>query len=126
MCSQVTCGGLQSAHTAAIAALCAERGVRAHLLVRGERPAVPTGLHLYARMLGRVTYVGRGEYADRKAMFAAHVQRVEAAAPDGSKVRQKQDNCIAAPHSCFALESRGLPIHQLWWVPGQGFAMGRV
>lgn len=31
---QVTCGGLQSAHTAAVAALAAEHGMRAHLLVR--------------------------------------------------------------------------------------------
>ena len=30
---QVTCGGLQSAHTAAVAALAAEHGIRAHLLV---------------------------------------------------------------------------------------------
>ena len=85
-CAQITCGGLQSSHTAAVAQLCAERGVRAHLLVRGERPAVPTGLHLYARMLGRVTYVGRAEYADREAMFEAHLRRVQADAPRGAKV----------------------------------------
>lgn len=41
---QVTCGGLQSAHTVAVAAACAERGLNAHLLVRGEQPTVPTGL----------------------------------------------------------------------------------
>ena len=71
-----------------MAALCAERGVRAHLLVRGERPAVPTGLHLYARMLGHVTYVSRSEYANRETMLASHVRRVEAAAPSGAKVRR--------------------------------------
>ena len=43
MAPQVTCGGLQSAHTAAVASACAEKGITAHLLVRGERPAVPTG-----------------------------------------------------------------------------------
>ena len=42
----VTCGGLQSAHALAVAAAAAEHGKRAHLLVRGERPAVPTGSHL--------------------------------------------------------------------------------
>lgn len=42
----ITCGGLQSAHTLAVAAAAAEHGKRAHLLVRGERPAVPTGSHL--------------------------------------------------------------------------------
>ena len=72
----MTCGGLQSAHTAAVAALCAEQGLRAHLLVRGERPAVPTGLHLYARMYGCVTYIPRREYSDRDAMFEAHSARI--------------------------------------------------
>lgn len=42
----VTCGGLQSAHTLAVAAASAQHGKRTHLLVRGERPAVPTGSHL--------------------------------------------------------------------------------
>lgn len=56
----VTCGGLQSTHTLAVAAAAADHGKRAHLLVRGERPAVPTGTHLYARMLAhRVEYVSR-------------------------------------------------------------------
>ncbi len=33
----MTCGGLQSAHTAAVAALAAEHGMRAHLLVSISR-----------------------------------------------------------------------------------------
>ena len=82
----MTCGGLQSAHTAAVAALCAEQGLRAHLLVRGERPAVPTGLHLYARMYGHVTYIPRSEYSDRHAMFEMHTARVRAEGGDGSHV----------------------------------------
>lgn len=74
----VTCGGLQSAHTVAVAAACAEHGRRAHLLVRGERPAVPTGHHLYARMLAhRLEYVPRSEYADRGAMFAGYLERLQ-------------------------------------------------
>lgn len=72
----VTCGGLQSAHTMAVAAACAEHGIRAHLLVRGERPAVPTGHHLYTRMLGRVEYVSRVDYADRQAMLDRYVERL--------------------------------------------------
>lgn len=82
----MTCGGLQSAHTAAVAALCAEQGLRAYLLVRGERPAVPTGLHLYARMYGHVTYVPRSEYADRDTMFETHAARVGAEAGGGAQV----------------------------------------
>ena len=86
LAAQVTCGGLQSAHTAAVAAACAERGMRAHLLVRGERPAVPTGYHLLARMFGEVTYVPRSEYADRAAMFAHHTDRVRRALGPDAKV----------------------------------------
>lgn len=66
---QLTLGGLQSAHTAAVAAACAEQGLRAHLLVRGERPAIPTGYHLLARMFGHVTYITRSEYADRASLL---------------------------------------------------------
>ncbi len=42
MALQVTCGGLQSAHTAAVAVAAAELGLglRSHLLVRGEPPKV--------------------------------------------------------------------------------------
>ena len=83
---QVTCGGLQSAHTAAVAAACAERGMRTHLLVRGERPQLPTGYHLLTRMFGEVTYVPRSEYADRAAMFARHTARVRAALDPDAKV----------------------------------------
>ena len=36
----LTCGGAQSAHCAAVAFLAAERGLAAHLLLRGEPPAV--------------------------------------------------------------------------------------
>ena len=84
---QITCGGLQSAHTAAMAAACAEHGIRAHLLIRGERPPMAaTGYHLLSRLLGEVTYVPRSEYADRRAMFATHQTRVQAKAQPGCKV----------------------------------------
>ena len=74
---KLTCGGLQSAHTAAVAAACAEQGIRAHLLVRGERPAVPTGFHLLARMFAQVTYISRSEYADRPAMLKKHAEQIK-------------------------------------------------
>ena len=77
-CEQVCCGGVQSAHTAAVACLCAEVGMRAHCIVRGERPAVPSGHLLVAGMFGSVQHVSRGEYADREAMLARHAARVAA------------------------------------------------
>ena len=86
VCLQLTCGGVQSAHTAAVAAACAEQGIRAHLLVRGERPAVPTGYHLLTRMYGNVMYVTRSEYADRQAMMTKYAQQLQKEAPTDMQV----------------------------------------
>lgn len=66
----ITCGGLQSAHLLAVAALAAQHGMRSHLLVRGNRPDVLTGNHLFAKLFSSTTvYVSRSEYADREEMF---------------------------------------------------------
>ena len=48
---------LQSSHIVAVAGICGEQGLRAHHLVREERPALPTRLHLYAHMYWRVAYI---------------------------------------------------------------------
>ncbi|KAG0600900.1 hypothetical protein M758_11G069400 [Ceratodon purpureus] len=72
----VTCGGCQSAHTAAVAVACAEMGMKAHLLLRGERPAIPTGYNLVAGMYGYVTYIPRSEYADRQTMLQKYAMQL--------------------------------------------------
>ncbi|XP_042376864.1 D-cysteine desulfhydrase 2, mitochondrial-like isoform X4 [Zingiber officinale] len=72
----ITCGGAQSAHTAALAVCCAERGMRAHLLLRGEQPAVPTGYNLVSLMYGSVSYVPRSVYANRNEMLMKHAELV--------------------------------------------------
>ncbi|GAQ82667.1 hypothetical protein KFL_001190100 [Klebsormidium nitens] len=77
----ITCGGMQSAHTAAVAVACAESQMTAHLLLRGERPQILTGYTLVCHMYGHVTYVPRSEYADRDAMFAKHVDRLSKRGP---------------------------------------------
>eukprot|EP00899_Mesostigma_viride_P021277 jgi/Mesvir1/29150/Mv25113-RA.1 len=87
----VTCGGCQSAHTAAVAAVCAERpsAMRCHLLLRGERPQVPTGYNLVAGMFAhRVRYVTRSVYADRDAMFAAYVRDLVGQGGGGGGARE--------------------------------------
>ncbi|KAF8096389.1 hypothetical protein N665_0309s0016 [Sinapis alba] len=79
----VTCGGCQSAHTAAVAVSCAERGVRSHLLLRGEQPEVLTGYNLVSTMYGNnVEYVPRSKYANREEMLRTHADLV--AGEDGS------------------------------------------
>ncbi|GIL81921.1 hypothetical protein Vretifemale_10682, partial [Volvox reticuliferus] len=78
----VTCGGVQSAHLAAVAVVAAEAGLRSHLLVRGEPPKVPSGYHLVTRMYGtEVTYVSRTEYANRQAMLTSRAAAVREASP---------------------------------------------
>ncbi|CAI7821281.1 unnamed protein product, partial [Closterium sp. NIES-54] len=80
----VTCGGSQSAHTAAVAVACAERGLKAHLVLRGELPKVPTGNALVSHMFGCPGYVSRAEYADRE---KALLSRAAAVAGEGGMVQ---------------------------------------
>ncbi|XP_038893330.1 D-cysteine desulfhydrase 2, mitochondrial isoform X3 [Benincasa hispida] len=74
--SQVTCGGCQSAHAAATAVLCAERGLRSHLLLRGEQPEFLTGYNLMSTIYGNVTYVPRSIYANREKMLKSQADLV--------------------------------------------------
>ncbi|KAI4317337.1 hypothetical protein L6164_025211 [Bauhinia variegata] len=72
----VTCGGCQSAHTAAIAVLCAEKGIKSHLLLRGEQPTILTGYNLMSSIYGDVTYVARSVYANRESILNSHANSV--------------------------------------------------
>ncbi|XP_050947187.1 D-cysteine desulfhydrase 2, mitochondrial isoform X5 [Cucumis melo] len=74
--SQVTCGGCQSAHAAATAVLCAERGLRSHLLLRGEQPEFLTGYNLMSTIYGNVTYVPRSIYANREKVLKSQADLV--------------------------------------------------
>ncbi|KAI3516158.1 hypothetical protein L1887_15069 [Cichorium endivia] len=72
----VTCGGCQSAHAAAVAVSCAERGIKAHLLLRGEQPQILTGYNLISMLYGNVTYVPRSLYANRQKMLTSHAHSI--------------------------------------------------
>ncbi|XP_038893329.1 D-cysteine desulfhydrase 2, mitochondrial isoform X2 [Benincasa hispida] len=67
----VTCGGCQSAHAAAT-----ERGLRSHLLLRGEQPEFLTGYNLMSTIYGNVTYVPRSIYANREKMLKSQADLV--------------------------------------------------
>ncbi|XP_023541196.1 D-cysteine desulfhydrase 2, mitochondrial isoform X2 [Cucurbita pepo subsp. pepo] len=67
----VTCGGCQSAHAAAT-----ERGLRSHLLLRGEQPELLTGYNLMSTIYGNVTYVPRSIYANREKMLKTQAELV--------------------------------------------------
>ncbi|CAM8956547.1 unnamed protein product [Rhodiola kirilowii] len=83
----VTCGGCQSAHTAALcnalfvmqllngaSVTCAERGLNSHLLLRGEQPEILTGYNLIPSIYGTVTYVPQSLYAMRDNMLKKHAE----------------------------------------------------
>ncbi|CAM8953481.1 unnamed protein product [Rhodiola kirilowii] len=70
----VTCGGCQSAHTAAVGVTCAERGLNSHLLLRGEQPEILTGYNLISDIYGNITYVPRSLYALREDMLKKHAK----------------------------------------------------
>ncbi|CAK7332469.1 unnamed protein product [Dovyalis caffra] len=72
----VTCGGCQSAHAAAVAVSCAERGIKSHLLLRGEQPEVLTGYNLISTLYGDITYAPRSIYAHRVNMLKNHADLV--------------------------------------------------
>ncbi|XP_031263883.1 D-cysteine desulfhydrase 2, mitochondrial [Pistacia vera] len=72
----VTCGGCQSAHATAVAVSCAERGLKCHLLLRGEQPEVLTGYNLISTIYGNVTYVPRSLYAQRTEMLKSHAHLI--------------------------------------------------
>lgn len=63
------------------AVACAEVGMKAHLLLRGERPAIPTGYNLVAGMYGYVMYIPRSEYSKRQAMLHKYAMQVAAGDP---------------------------------------------
>jgi D-cysteine desulfhydrase len=59
----VTCGGVQSNHCRATAALAAKLGLRCVLFLRGEAPARPSGNNLLDRLFGaEIFYVSSEQY----------------------------------------------------------------
>ncbi len=59
----ITCGGVQSNHCRATAAVAARMGFACHLILRGEKPAIPNGNYLVDRILGATTsFYSREEF----------------------------------------------------------------
>ena len=59
----ITCGGIQSNHCRAVAALCASSGLTCHLVLKGKRPKIPDGNFFLADLLGaKNDFIGVSEY----------------------------------------------------------------
>lgn len=55
---------------------CAEKGLKPHLLLRGEQPEILTGYNLISSLYGNVTYVERSLYARREDMLVGHANSI--------------------------------------------------
>jgi len=59
----ITCGGIQSNHCRAVAAICATAGVKCHLVLKGDQPRKPEGNYFLSRLLGAdMEFVSVEEY----------------------------------------------------------------
>lgn len=74
----VTCGGMHSAHCAAVAALAHEAGLRPHLLLRGEAPPAMTGYTLLSHMLAELRWVEHAHWNRREALLQEHAASLRA------------------------------------------------
>ena len=76
----ITCGGVQSNHCRATAAVGARLGFRVVLVLRGTVPAEPSGNYFLDRVLGaECVFITAAQWADRAARMAAQAARVAAA-----------------------------------------------
>lgn len=97
----ITCGGIQSAHLLAVAAAAAENGIRSHLLIRGEPPAVSTGNHLFATMFAHsVVYVKRSEYANRSTMLSNYAESLRKRLKTSEKSDEEEKKVAIIPEGC--------------------------
>jgi len=59
----ITCGGVQSNHCRAVAALCARSGIDCHLVLKGSKPKIPDGNYFLATLFGaKCDFVSVAEY----------------------------------------------------------------
>lgn len=62
----ITCGGVQSNHCRAVAALCASSGIECHLVLKGKAPKTPDGNYFLSTLLGaKSEFVSVAEYENR-------------------------------------------------------------
>ncbi|MBD3309128.1 dUTP diphosphatase [candidate division KSB3 bacterium] len=114
----ITCGGVQSNHARATAAVAARLGLKSHLVLRGTADDIPTGNALLDQILGaQMTYVPDADHAtldtmmqDIAAEYARHGQKA-LVIPLGAS------NAIGALGYVAAIEEIVAQCKQMQWVP---------
>ena len=124
----ITCGAVTSNHARATAVAAARVGMRSHLFLRGEAPAVPDGNLLLDRMVGaQTTFLSQAEWAQRDARMAA---QAAALAEDGRRAyvipEGGSNACGAMGYARAAWElldqadAIGLPVGRIVHATGSG------
>ncbi len=62
----ITCGGVQSNHCRAVAAICATAGIECHLVLKGREPGRPEGNYFLSKLFGaKAKFISVKEYEER-------------------------------------------------------------
>ncbi len=76
----ITCGGVQSNHCRAVAAICATAGIECHLLLKGNEPKNPDGNYFLSKLFGaRPHFVSVEQYESRiDDIMRSHAKKLSA------------------------------------------------
>lgn len=97
----VTCGGAQSAHCVAVAALCRQHQITPHLLVRGPLPPNPTGNLAMSMLYGNIYPQPRDVYAHRQKMFDDFLNNTDL--PITTAILPEGAHCVDGLHGYIRL-----------------------
>ncbi len=93
----VTCGAVTSNHARATAVAAARAGLRSHLVLRGEEPALPDGNLLLDRLVGaEVTFITPDQWPEREAIMDRVVADLGAQGRFGYAIPEGGSNAIGA------------------------------
>ena len=114
----ITCGGVQSNHSRATAAVAARLGLKSHLVLRGEAPDVPNGNLFLDLLLGaKLTYIPG---ADHQALLAGMEQVAAAYAKQGHKaliIPMGASNALGSLGYVAAIREMMQQFQEMEWTP---------
>ena len=74
----ITCGGIESNHCRATAAVCAKLGLNAHLVLRGKPPKIPDGNFLLNKLFNAsFRFITKEEYQNIKPIFDEEIYKLK-------------------------------------------------
>lgn len=124
----ITCGAVTSNHCRATAVAAARLGLRSHLVLRGEEPAVPDGNLLLGRLAGaETTFITQDAWPRRDAIMENVARRLEAQGRVPYVIPEGGSNAVGALGYVHAADElarqaaeRELRLGQVWHAVGSG------